>query len=892
LAANAYYTSSDAGCVTLNSMDQNQLNNLRNIAQGLHNLEASRIAKETATATNELLQSQKQQRALEQQKLAVEQQKLAVEQQRLQEEKRRTDLAAAEQERRRKQAEAEAAEKELQAGRVKSLRIEMAALEEEIGELNASLSNPETPPRNVSGVSCATYLFLLLQKKLGMLLSKKSSLHDLNDIRFLGQLEKSVGKLPKSFPALCGDGATSKGQQYLKELVDWPSRLVAREGTKVCLYQSLRKFHATTRSLLGNLIQADSEIHSAESIGSLLTEITEQEQSLNLVEAALISSWKIISPSLEELASIGLGIVEIRTLLGSGIPHLSECFVSVGRLRRGLGVCRQILREVEAFREQDLKSVKAAEEHLKAGELLHAYSTLDALKSRHWSDIGLEPVKEELAAAQNIELERFSAELDELAVKDSFAAVRQTEAKIAQFGPLEAMFSALDSMRTKLVSALKAKLLAEITQIEANHPHKALKHCESLLNQAESLPEVQVVLAEKKAAIGIHLKKKWMRTASVWMAIVSSFGLISFFDFLSGGQFGRLLGDQWSMRIYSLNIPGIVLGSSILGLLFLGYRDTRTQKYWKDLEDAANGDARKFREAAAELRGYVAQLKSALADKTTRTRTNVISAHISAGHIPAALAFLRCSVEFKHIPAGSFLMGSSDGSDESPSREVSVSSFLAATTAVTFGDWTAVIEWSNEQGYAFTNEGEGVSEKHPVTNVNWYDAVKWCNAKSEIEGLTPCYKINGAVFRIGEENSVTCDWDADGYRLPTEAEWEKSARGGLVGKMFPNGDWLDKKDAHFCETGPAEVGKYAANGYGLNDMEGNVVEWCWNWSEESHKFEVDDATGPAAGQHFRVARGGCWLFSADQCTVHINYKVEPENSIEFLGLRVVRRSGV
>lgn len=852
-------------------MDQNQLNNLRNIAQAAHNLEASRIARETAAATNQLLRSQEQQRALEQQRLAVEQQ-------RLQEEQRRADLAAQEQERRRELAEAEAEKKEAQAARVKFLRIEMVALEEEIAELSVSLSNPETPPPNVSGVPCATYLFLLLQKKLGMLLSKKSSLHDLNDIRFLGQLEKSVGKLPKSFPTLFGDGATSKAQQYLKELVDWPSKLVTQGGTEVCPSRVLQKIQKTAEGVLAKFAQAESEIHSTESISSLRTNLAEQEQSLASVEAALTSSWAVVSPQVEELTSMGLGIVEIRTIRGSGIPHLSECLIPVARLRQGLSVCRQILRDAEVCREQDLQSVVTAGEHLKAGAILEAHSAIAALQSRIWSDIGLEAVKNEISAAQDAALQRVLAELDVITATDPFAAVRQTEAETHRFASLEPMFSALLLKRTELLRALEARLLAEITQIGGKHLHNALKHSETLMSQAAGLPDLQAALAEKKAVIGIDLKNKGTRSASVWMAIVVSVGLISFFDFLSGGQFGRLLGDQWSARLYSLQIPGILMGSSLLSFFILSLRDIRIQKSWKDLEDTAKADARKFRESAADIESKLIVRPTAAGGTLEK---------VPATSLIAAITLIRDTSEFKRIPSGSFLMGSAedeeDEKENGPIHEVWVSSFLIATTVVTFGEWRPLSLWAQTQGYVFTNEGAGVSDNHPATDMNWYDAVKWCNAKSEIEGLIPCYKINGTVLRSGEESSVTCDWDANGYRLPTEAEWEKAARGGLVGKRWPNGDQLEKKDANIDASGPVAVGKYPSNGYGLYDMAGNVAEWCWDWYDEDYSCEFGFAPR-------RSVRGGGYSFCAEFCSVTSRRgDGHTDHSNDDFGLRLVCR---
>jgi formylglycine-generating enzyme len=217
---------------------------------------------------------------------------------------------------------------------------------------------------------------------------------------------------------------------------------------------------------------------------------------------------------------------------------------------------------------------------------------------------------------------------------------------------------------------------------------------------------------------------------------------------------------------------------------------------------------------------------------------------------------------FLKIPGGIFQMGSDEGnSDERPVRSVDVTAFYMSETEVTYGEWVSVLGWAKANGYVFSNEGRGTSDKHPVTNVNWYDTVKWCNARSEKKGLTPCYKIAGTVYRNGEQEGVTCDWNASGYRLPTEAEWEKAARGCLVGKKYPNGDSLTRSNANIEGTGTIEVGEYTANLYGLKDMAGNVWEWCWDWYGTPYAGGTDPR-GPSTGSN-RVLRGGGWSHDAN-----------------------------
>ena len=161
----------------------------------------------------------------------------------------------------------------------------------------------------------------------------------------------------------------------------------------------------------------------------------------------------------------------------------------------------------------------------------------------------------------------------------------------------------------------------------------------------------------------------------------------------------------------------------------------------------------------------------------------------------------------------------------------------------------------------------------------------WCNAKSEKEGLTPCYKVLDTMYWKGEDQPLNCDWNASGYRLPTEAEWEKAARGGLVGKKYPNGDSLAKSDANIEGSGTMEVGKYPANGYGLYDMLGNVAELCWDWY--APYTEGSDPRGAANGRD-RVLRGGGWYGSSNFARGARRSALEPWNASNDVGFRLVR----
>ena len=236
------------------------------------------------------------------------------------------------------------------------------------------------------------------------------------------------------------------------------------------------------------------------------------------------------------------------------------------------------------------------------------------------------------------------------------------------------------------------------------------------------------------------------------------------------------------------------------------------------------------------------------------------------------------------IPGGVLLMGDNlgDGDDdlEQPVHSVYVSPFYMDRFEVTKALWDQVHTWwTNGGGILPEFGGFGKSDDHPIHTVTWQNAATWCNARSLMEGLTPCYDLS--EFRSNW--TATCNWEADGYRLPTDAEWEKAARGGLTGRRFHWGDTVDHSHANYSAYGSlfdydptpytsptphpdyddgvtpftSPAGSFAPNAYGLFDMSGNVWEWCWDAFEEYLSGHVVDPRGPGSGA-VRVIRGGGW----------------------------------
>ena len=267
---------------------------------------------------------------------------------------------------------------------------------------------------------------------------------------------------------------------------------------------------------------------------------------------------------------------------------------------------------------------------------------------------------------------------------------------------------------------------------------------------------------------------------------------------------------------------------------------------------------------------------------------------------------------FVLIPAGTFQMGSNeDYSFIKPVHEVTITkSFYMGKYEVTQAEYEKYCSYGEKKPSSDNGDGDN----YPAYYVSWYDALVYCNKRSMAEGLTPCYSISGNTdpAKWGELptaeddplrdtwDAVECNWNANGYRLPTEAEWEYASRAGdnTVASLTYSGTSDVNKLGDYAwyyvnsEGASHEVGTKTPNEFGLYDMSGNVWEWCWNWYTKSYDTETEggsDPTGTSSGL-LRVFRGGSWDSNSDLCAVSFRNAYYPNRRDYNYGFRVVRAS--
>ena len=236
-------------------------------------------------------------------------------------------------------------------------------------------------------------------------------------------------------------------------------------------------------------------------------------------------------------------------------------------------------------------------------------------------------------------------------------------------------------------------------------------------------------------------------------------------------------------------------------------------------------------------------------------------------------------------------------------RKLTIQDLIVSDHEVTRGEYKAVMGSAPTSNDAYDKDGNKLEGddvlNSPVNDVDWYDAIVYCNKLSMQENLNPCYTANSSTNpddwghlptrNHGAWYTVTCDFEANGYCLPTEAEWEWLARGG-ENYTYAGSDNVDDVAwyrSNTNNTGPREVKTKAPNGYGLYDMSGNVYEWCWD--RDGSISDSSAADGATSGSS-RVLRGGSWFYSGSACQVALRSSLSPNYNFTDSGFRVVRNA--
>ncbi|MDA3939228.1 MAG: SUMF1/EgtB/PvdO family nonheme iron enzyme [Spirochaetia bacterium] len=236
---------------------------------------------------------------------------------------------------------------------------------------------------------------------------------------------------------------------------------------------------------------------------------------------------------------------------------------------------------------------------------------------------------------------------------------------------------------------------------------------------------------------------------------------------------------------------------------------------------------------------------------------------------------------FVPVRGGSFRFGGDVGFGvEGPNRDVVVSDFIIMEKEVTFKDFEL---FSKDTGKPLPDDNGWGMGLQPVVSITWYDAVEYCNWLSVQKNLEQCYTITG--------KNVFCDFDKNGFRLPTEAEWEYAARGGLKSLSFSfSGSESAELSGWYLDNSmgkPHPGGLLIANELGIYDMSGNVWEWCWDWYDEYKGVFQINPSGPDSGE-YKTLRGGSWSYFEEDMAVSSRGRVFPTDVDVNNGFRIVQ----
>ncbi|RBA28826.1 formylglycine-generating enzyme family protein [Flavobacterium tibetense] len=240
------------------------------------------------------------------------------------------------------------------------------------------------------------------------------------------------------------------------------------------------------------------------------------------------------------------------------------------------------------------------------------------------------------------------------------------------------------------------------------------------------------------------------------------------------------------------------------------------------------------------------------------------------------------------VEGGTYKMGSKDSdktadNDEQKEHDVTIKTFEISKFEVTVWEWK---QYTKANKFKMPLKPEwGWQDNYPINGITWEEAIAYCNWLSKKEKLQPVYSKQGPNY--------VCNFKANGYRLPTEAEWEFAAKGGVKSKgyKFSGGNNANEVAWHkaISKNSPHTVGTKLPNELGLYDMSGNVWEWCWDWyNKDYYKIEKgDNPKGPEMGER-RTVRGGSWDSQVNYLRPANRISTPPNKTHEFYGFRVAR----
>jgi formylglycine-generating enzyme len=270
----------------------------------------------------------------------------------------------------------------------------------------------------------------------------------------------------------------------------------------------------------------------------------------------------------------------------------------------------------------------------------------------------------------------------------------------------------------------------------------------------------------------------------------------------------------------------------------------------------------------SSLGGYSSQTKQVAINLNETTKVNII---LEKGK---DVILSGTDGDFIFVQGGTFQMGSNEDFDERPIHKVTVSDFYISIYEVTQKEWKDVMG---------SNPSNWTGDNSPIENVSWYDAVKFCNKKSRADGLTPCY--------TGSGKNTKCNFSANGYRLPTEAEWEYAAKGGNKSKGYKYSGSNSIGDVAWYNINSNgrthRVGNKKPNELGIYDMSGNLWEWCNDWKGRYSSSSQTNPKGALSGS-FCVYRGGSKTNDHGYCRVASRHFGFPNETNDNLGFRLVR----